>query len=324
MVGDQGLAVLQPQLDPAARGRGKQRHRRRRAQLAALLDALDERSDQRLEPPVQRQEGRPRGCRGRARHPRGRGPQAADQPAPGRDRRLELRRRRANAETVAVAGVNAPEQRRNQTFVSLITEAAADELPDRDVAAELVRRNDHVEPRASQAERRQDPGTGDGARTGRNTGEQTRRQRAQTAARPQKWLVGRGRHEPVAEADFAAEAGPVRDPREHRVRARVEPAAGDLLRAELAPEPLAALEHGDVGRLGGTRLEQPLGRGQAADAATDDDHVTPGAQDSELSSSAITAPASASAISGASFGEAVRANLIPSSAARPRASTSRS
>ena len=186
----------------------------------------------------------------------------------GVERGGQRRHRRAHAERVGAPGVDAAEQRVDETVGHLVPEPGPHQLADGDVAARLPRRRD-------------------GRRAARRARRATARPPAASGSPGTPMTVRGGSptvRPPTRSAD-AAEPGctswssrpELGDPRrrlgttrQEGLGARVDTTAADLQGRELAAERARGLDDDDV-RLGTQEGAQAVRRGQARDPAADDE-----------------------------------------------------
>src|SRR6185312_5749781 len=146
-----------------------------------------------------------------------------------------------------VAGVDAAEEGLAEALQGLAAEAAAEEAADGLVARVGAAREDEVEAHAELAGPGEEAALREGEDAGRDSEDEALRQRVEDAALADVHpAVPLDRaHQPIAEADLAAELHRVGAGRDEGVGAGVEHAAVAALGEDAAAEARAGLQHGD-------------------------------------------------------------------------------
>ena len=232
-----------------------------------------QRADERRHAPVERpEEWRPVGV--------GCGHLGAHRPheaAPALGGRQQRRERRRGGHVVDRAGVDAADERIDQRVDDASTELVRHEGADGTVADRPtgVGPGQHrVAGEAEHAARAQDAGAGRGPEPRRDPERVPLGQRAEASAGPHGRAAGGDRHERVRQPHLPAQVDGLAPAPQEAVGTDVDDPAPQLLALQRAAEARRGLHQGDGGCAGPTPAptgELP-GRGQATDAAPDDDH----------------------------------------------------
>jgi hypothetical protein len=186
--------------------------------------------------------------------------------------RREVGRGGVEVEGVRAAGVDAAEQRVDETFDDLAAEAPADQVADRDGLGHRLPGQPRLDGRAQEPGRREDAGPGERPQPGRDAADGPGRERAEPVPHPDPRLAGGGGDE--VDADGLGEPRGVGDAGQPVVGAGLDGGAAQLAGEQLAAEPFGLLDDRDAdGREGGA---DGVGGGEAADAAADDDDMAVG------------------------------------------------